>query len=236
MVLLPAGLYRGRGVNSYELGESANGNDQFQLPFTVYYEDDDGNQLTTTLSAFLYFNTEKVADRSFESIRYCGWDGVDPNELAPPYANPRKVDLSQEVELDIEVSEYEGKKRNKIRFINRIGGGRPAKPIAEDRKKAWASSYKRPEGVAAASRAMPVAGARPAAAPAATTTRAMPTRAAPAAAPAAAPVAQARPAAARPAPARAPAPAPAPRQEAEEPAGQEDLPPDGFGSDDEIPF
>jgi hypothetical protein len=70
------------------------------------------------ISAWLYFGTDKadkrgktVMDRSLEALRACGFTGDDLDKFTDQHPD-------QEVELTIEMEEYEGKRRAKVKWIN----------------------------------------------------------------------------------------------------------------------
>lgn len=78
-----------------------------------------------------YF-TEKTEERTIESLRICGWAGTDFTDI--------KVDA--EVQLVIEAEEYEGKRQQKVKWVNRPGGVAMAKPMDTGKQAAFAARMK----------------------------------------------------------------------------------------------
>lgn len=99
---------------------------------------DDGTQIirfgeasTGTAQAIVYFKiirgeragdilpwfgsmTKDSYERTMQSLRYAGWKGSDITKPG---------NLDQEVEIEVEESEYQGKVRSKIAWVNPPGGG-----------------------------------------------------------------------------------------------------------------
>lgn len=69
-----------------------------------------------TLSWFGFF-TPTTQDRTFDSLRYCGWDSDDLEQLGSLSAGTGV--FRHEVELVVEEETYNGKTRPKVRWINR---------------------------------------------------------------------------------------------------------------------
>jgi len=69
------------------------------------------------ISAWLYFGStvsksgKSVMDRSLEALRVCGFTGDDLDKFSEQHPD-------QEVELTIEMEEYEGKRRPKVKWID----------------------------------------------------------------------------------------------------------------------
>lgn len=70
------------------------------------------------ISAWLYFGTDKadkkgktVMDRSLEALRVCGFTGDDLDKFSDQHPD-------QEVDLTIDMEEYDGKRRPKVKWIN----------------------------------------------------------------------------------------------------------------------
>lgn len=78
--------------------------------------------------------TEKAADRTIESLRYCGWEGLDLTELQGLDRN--------EVDLVIEAEEYEGRTYPKVKWVNRAGGLSHKVPLTGDRARFFAEQMK----------------------------------------------------------------------------------------------
>lgn len=60
------------------------------------------------------FFTPDTVNRTMESLRYCGWKGTDLRKLGP---------LDQVVEIEIEVNDYNDRQSNRVKWVNRPGGG-----------------------------------------------------------------------------------------------------------------
>ena len=90
-------------VASFDWGTTPKGNEQLALTFNV-----EGHGKIT---AYLYWTKDSVIDRSFESLRYCGWTGDDLTKLD-------LADLQKPVEIVVENEEWEGKTRTKVAWIN----------------------------------------------------------------------------------------------------------------------
>lgn len=73
---------------------------------------EDGPLKGRTISWFGFF-TPDTKDRTFDSLRYCGWDNDDLEQLDSVRKN--------EVEIVIENSTYEGVTKPKVRWVNRVG-------------------------------------------------------------------------------------------------------------------
>lgn len=121
-------IFRARAA-SWGLGESSTGKEQVAVEFRISTENADVQSLTW----YGYF-TEATADRTLESLRYCGWTGDDLLNLEGLDAN--------EVDLVIEDEEYNGQVRPKVQWVNKPGGLALTSPLTGDRAKAFAASMK----------------------------------------------------------------------------------------------
>lgn len=130
MSLIPEGTYRAR-VKSADFGFTSKGTEQVQVAFDVLDPDYDGQ----TVLWWGYFS-EKTAERTMQSLRYCGWKGDDVTDLAGVSDN--------EVEIVVEHNEYNGKTSARVAWVNRLGGdGVSVKaPMPEDKRKAFAKKMK----------------------------------------------------------------------------------------------
>jgi hypothetical protein len=99
------GTYRAT-AESAVLGTTKTGKEQIAVQFKLT---DLGVRLT-----WRGFFTEKTTDRTFESLRACGWAGDDVSAVTFPPGN--------EVEIVVENEEYDGKVHPKIQWVNTIGG------------------------------------------------------------------------------------------------------------------
>jgi hypothetical protein len=93
------------------LGFTNNGNEQIGVVFEVVEGDCAGEEIT-----WYGFFTEKTAQRTIESLRYCGWQGND-------LASIDVEDIPKVVQIVVEEDEYEGKRRLRVQWVNRDGAG-----------------------------------------------------------------------------------------------------------------
>lgn len=120
-----------------KLGTTETGKDQIGVQFRL----DEGPDEGELVSWYGYF-TDKAVQRTLESLRHCGFVGYDLNVFdGTPEATSRL--LPRSVELDIEIEEYEGKSRPKVRWVN-AAGGMPfvKKEMDAARRAAFASAMK----------------------------------------------------------------------------------------------
>ena len=99
-----AGTHKAKVVD-HEFG-IANDKEQVALMLQIVGGDHDGK----SIAWFGYFS-DKTAERTLESLRYCGWDTDDLAQLDGIYKN--------EVEIVVEDEEYQGKWRSRVKWINR---------------------------------------------------------------------------------------------------------------------
>jgi hypothetical protein len=105
--LIPPGTYRGRAVN-WGLSTTSTGKEQVAVEF----EFPDAAGVVQRLTWFGFF-TEKTWERTIQSLRHCGWKGVDLDDLGG-------LDAS-EVDLVVEHDTYNGVTRAKINWVNEAG-------------------------------------------------------------------------------------------------------------------
>ena len=107
--MIEAGTHQAR-ANSWALGKASTGTVQVAVEFGL----SDGRSIT-------WFGplTEKALEHTVKGLRACGWEGADISELAVPTCGLDK----NEVELVVEVEEYNGETRAKVRWVNAVGGG-----------------------------------------------------------------------------------------------------------------
>lgn len=117
--ILPAGAYQGRATGA-DIGETKSGNEQVVVQFTLTQPAEYAGR---TLNWYGFF-TGKTVDRTVESLRICGWHGIDLSDLSGVDAN--------EVQLVVEHESYEGVTTAKVRWVNALGGmlKKPLDPIA----------------------------------------------------------------------------------------------------------
>lgn len=108
--LIPAGLYQAK-AQWWELGETASGKEQICVLFSLMSP---AEYLGRTIAWYGFF-TEKTLERTIESMRACGWTGIDLDNLAGMDAN--------EVSIVVEHETYEGVTSARVRWVNAPGGG-----------------------------------------------------------------------------------------------------------------
>ena len=106
--MLPNGKYRAR-AKSAALGLTGTGKEQVGVEFEILTEGHTGESIT-----YYGFFTEDTTERTIKSLRVCGWQGSDLDNLDGIDAN--------EVELDVEEDTYNGKTSAKVKWINKPGG------------------------------------------------------------------------------------------------------------------
>lgn len=90
----------------WEWAVSSNGTDYILVKFAL----DSGEHVY-----WRGFFSEKTRDRTAESLRHCGWDGVDLERLEGLG--------TKDAELVLEEEEYKGEVRTQVKWVNAIGGG-----------------------------------------------------------------------------------------------------------------
>jgi hypothetical protein len=111
-----------------ELGTTSTGKEQIAVTFDFV----DAAHAGKSMTWFGYF-TEKTEQRTFETLRTCGFKGTDLTDLSS---------LSGEtptVELVVEAEEYNGEWRPKVKWVNNIGGGSLKSPLVGDQAKSFAA-------------------------------------------------------------------------------------------------
>lgn len=94
-----------------QLGFSGNGTPQIAVLFTV----SDGPCSGQSITWYGYF-TDKTQERTVESLRHCGWKGVDLSEVTA-HSLPDKAQIVVQLDTD-----YDGNPRKRVAWVNRIGG------------------------------------------------------------------------------------------------------------------
>jgi hypothetical protein len=97
--------------------------------------------------------SDAAADRTLESLRYCGWEGDDLTELRGLDAN--------EVELVIEQEDYQGRSYPKVKWVNRGGGLAHKTPLTGDKARFFAQQMKDRIRALDASKGAPRSAAKP---------------------------------------------------------------------------
>ena len=68
--------------------------------------------------------SEAAQKRTMEIlVNVLGFNGNDTVNASKFLSDPNALKWNQEVEIDVDIEEYEGKKRHKIKWINPIGSG-----------------------------------------------------------------------------------------------------------------
>jgi hypothetical protein len=120
--------YKARAID-WGLGETANGKEQVAVQFEILTPDADIHYI-----AWHGYFSDKTYERTIESLRICGWTGVDLTDLTGVNAN--------EVSLVIEDDEWEGKVRPKVKWINRLSSLALRAPMSGDKLKSFAASMR----------------------------------------------------------------------------------------------
>lgn len=120
------GTYRATAIRA-TLGESKTGKEFVAVDFEL----DDG---AATQIQWRGFFTEKTADRTFESLRACGWKGDDLGDITFPDGNA--------VHLVIEDEEYEGKTHSRVQWVNAIRGPSVKGEMDANARKAFAAKMR----------------------------------------------------------------------------------------------
>lgn len=129
MSLIPEGTYPAKGTGEYEFGTSDNGNEQVGVSYRITQGEYAGRVQTW----YGFFNTPENAQRTVKSLRASGWKGDDVTNLTGITEN--------DVNIVVEVEEFQGKTRNKVAWVN--GAGVAMKNVMNDQqKKALAARMK----------------------------------------------------------------------------------------------
>ncbi len=129
--MIPNGNYTAKAMQ-WDLGSTKDGKEQIAVQFEITEGEFAGHCLTW----YGYF-TEKTTARTLESLRYCGWsnDDISQMEGMGDYL----------VQIVVEAEMYEGKMRDRIRWVNRLGGGGPIKlekPMDMGQKRMFAAKMR----------------------------------------------------------------------------------------------
>ncbi len=121
-----AGKYLAKctGEGNVQFGYTKNGHEQIVIDFELLNEGYEGQRVQW----FGTFANEKSIEIAVKSLRACGWQGDNLTDL-------RGIDQN-EVELDIGFEDFDGKRRMKVRWVNRPGSGRVVlKEVMGEREK-----------------------------------------------------------------------------------------------------
>ena len=120
--MIKEGKKKAKSDTYLEFGKSDNGSEFCVLTFTILEGPDAGDFIRWT-----GFFTEKTIERTMQSLRYCGWSNND-------ITNPEGLG-SNVVEIVVEHEEYKGKLYPKVKWVNKLSGGIPAKNQMDDAAK-----------------------------------------------------------------------------------------------------
>lgn len=121
-------------TNEWDLGKSTarNGEDAKEQ-IAVLFDYVDANGETGSITWYGYF-TEKTWERTLDSLRYMGWKGDDLGNLDGLDSN--------EVELVLDVEEYQGKRRTKVQWVNRLQALALQNPMDQKERQSFASKMR----------------------------------------------------------------------------------------------
>jgi hypothetical protein len=131
--MLAPGKYRGRPVTA-ALGLTSKNTEQIAVTFELV--DPPGERIT-----WYGFFTENTTDRTLQSLRSCGWQGNDLSVFVG--GEPLPAGFDQEVELEVEQSEYQGKTTAKVAWVNSGGGLGLKNALTKDQAKVFAAKMQR---------------------------------------------------------------------------------------------
>ena len=103
------GVYRAVAAQ-IDFGYNENtGTPQAAILFSI----EEGECEGETITGYLYFS-EKAAERSIETLRKMGWDGVDIGDITID-------DVCNTMEIVVAEEEFNGRVVTKVRYINSLG-------------------------------------------------------------------------------------------------------------------
>jgi hypothetical protein len=111
--------YRARAqVDHSQLGESSKGTPRVEVAFNFLDEHGEG-------IVYMGYLTKGSIERTVKDLRTMGWKGNDPGDLSGIDAN--------EVELVVDDEEYNGKRYDKVKWVNPIKTALDASKLAAKR-------------------------------------------------------------------------------------------------------
>lgn len=124
------GRFRGRctGVVDYTVGYSSGGVEQVGLVFAIV----EGEHTGRRFQKYWTVDNPQAIERLKRSLESCGWDGEDLNEL-------KGID-SRDVELVVEVEEYDGKRRSRLAFVNGLVQATMKTPMVGEQRTSFLKS------------------------------------------------------------------------------------------------
>lgn len=114
-----------------QFGRTKDGNPQVAILFALL---DEGPFKGRRLTWYGYF-TDKSGDRTVESLRLIGFKSDELMDLP-------KGPLNQEVSVEVQTNDFEGKKSSRIAWINAPGGARLADPMKPNELRAFSAKFK----------------------------------------------------------------------------------------------
>lgn len=135
--LIPVGSYTAQAVGDVQYGTTNNGSEFVRLSFAV--QTSEGPK---SMYRDLFF-TDKTAERSIESLRYCGWTGNDVASLAIGSEGLGGTEVNVTVEHETYTTDAgEEKTVAKIAWINGSGGAKVSAPMNEGQRRAFGQRFK----------------------------------------------------------------------------------------------
>lgn len=109
-------------AKEFDFGETKNGNAFIKVEFEIC----DGPEEGRNISWFGYF-TKATAERTLESLRYCGWSGDKITPEMPGLGSTKCM-------LSVDEEEYDGKVRTRVQWVNQLyrKGSRPLESRLDD--------------------------------------------------------------------------------------------------------
>lgn len=139
---LTKATYQARAIGC-GFGTAQSGNHQIAVQLEII---EDSAELANNGEriAWLGHFTDKTTDRTVESLQHLGWKGDDLGELEELDAEACARLLPDVVEIVCEPEEYEGTWRLRVKWINKVGGGRFAfkEPLTGSALKAFAAQMR----------------------------------------------------------------------------------------------
>ena len=126
------GRFRAK-AKSWKLAETKNGDPQLAIDFELL----EGPAAGQTRSYFGSFSGGALKF-TLEAARNCGWQGNDPLELDSPSNGMDE----NEVALVIAPEEYNGVTREKVQWVNKLGGAAAAKALSVEKRSSFAQDLK----------------------------------------------------------------------------------------------
>ena len=120
-MMYATGDFRAQALEG-SLGYSKGGTEEVAVQFLLLEGPDEGKSIT-----WWGYLSDGAADRTLESLLFTGWDGEDVSALTGLG--------SQDVVLKIEESTYQGTKKTKVAWVNRLSRGPKNGKAMEDSQK-----------------------------------------------------------------------------------------------------